>query len=982
MNWSENPKPLIKYLIDADLSQQDLLKLRSTRYLPAANDKTTVYAPSQLYLQDKDLSVFPFVKFLQWPSNEGMSAADRNFLLKLGVRIEPPLSDIMGYLEKESAKSADAALQYLTQRLGPNGAYVNKFHHARVNFLPCIRHNLETGEVIKEIKSPSTCYFNPTALVMGFSVLDPMLTDTEQIGVRIKCNRDPSPQVLIRRLLQLVDLSIAKADHLERNSTGIEVKEKAIDKIMGLFEGVFSYLSSRTSDFQKQHLSELAKRQFIPCKRRSGLQFYTADQVFFRKRQSEGGEDGNADDSIAELLFQQVEYNAFLSFAGVKTEPSLEELFGLMMEKPDEVLDSLGEPKYKTLLRRIAANPPFNRITADITSVPFLLGYLIVDEDESEGDETKARSKAQYLLAKADDIHIVDNAFLRRQFPMLISPMEQQLEEFYRRIGSKYVSEVVKKDFEVMGNTRRGTPLAIDCAARIKERRPLLLSPSITSRPLVSKASSILANVEIFEADSVRAKYSFGTSSKMINVTCCSKLTKQKNIAIFITKNLEMFDLGSCIGDLILQHCELKDAFFLTSLLEASIGTLRNRGFPVDRIVKPAPIVEAKAEPRKQAPADNASSETSPEKSRRYGSNGTAKDGSADTATNKNPTDKSGRDDGGFDSILHNMFPHVPQSKIREMLGPNPTKEKAAEVAYELSEEVNKDVVDSEHEETKGTANDAGSIPSAKKEKKSVLGKIREGIGNRMPQKPNKRLGGSFLPQGQGLCDGVGGGVGVDSKGNNDNAESKGREDAVQKSLDAMLQQSIQSSRSVNSAGVASQETLLQNLPEGIDCGSNGCEVVPAQNIRPFKGPHGNYNSRNGIRVMAAASSTSTANEAFGFLSNNFDAVENFAVVIGHLVQIFKLNISSAAIYFDPHGNTIAFNSNKAFHFNLRFFHAIHGHDWNSKGCYSYWYTVFCHELAHNLVSAHNKEHGKYTESIVMLYLPALIDFLAQHGIA
>ena len=123
------------------------------------------------------------------------------------------------------------------------------------------------------------------------------------------------------------------------------------------------------------------------------------------------------------------------------------------------------------------------------------------------------------------------------------------------------------------------------------------------------------------------------------------------------------------------------------------------------------------------------------------------------------------------------------------------------------------------------------------------------------------------------------------------------------------------------------------------------------------------------------------ANESFGFLFNNFDAVDNFSVVIGHLVQIFKLKISSVAIYYDPNGNTIAFNSNKAFHFNLRFFHALR-HDWNSKGCYSYWFTVFCHELAHNLVSAHNKEHGKYTESIVMLYLPALIDFLAQNGIA
>lgn len=998
LNWNSNPKPLIKYLIDADLSQQDLLKLRSTRYLPAANDQTAVYAPSQLYLKDKDLDIFPFVKFLQWPSNESMSVAARNFLLKLGVRTEPPLSDIMGYLEKESAKSIDArddaalttALQYLTQRLAPKGTYANQFRHAKVDFLPCIRQNLETSEVIKEVKSPSTCYFNPTAMVMGFSVLDPMLTDTEQIGIRMNIHRDPSCQVLLRRLLQLVDIAKAKLDHLERQGTkiGTEAKEKDIEKILVLFEGVFLYLSSRTSDFQKRHLSELEKKPFIPCKCRGGrLQFYTADQVFFVKRQPEGAAGG---DSIAELLFQQVEYNAFLSFAGVKTEPSLEELFALMMKKPDEVLDSLGEPKYKMLLRRIAADPPFKRITADIRSAPFLLGYLIVDEDESEGDESKARSKAQYILAKADDIHIVDNAFLRRQFPMLISPMEQTLEEFYRRIGSKYVSEVVKKNFEVMGSTRRGTPLANSCADRIKERRPLLLSPSITSRPLVSNASTILDNLEIFQADSIRAIYSFERSSKMINVTCCSKLTARKSIAIFITNNFELFDLGSCIGDLILQHCELKDAFFLTSLLEASIGTLRNRGFPVDRIVKPQPPAkEAKAEPRKET-TDITNRETSSNNSRGSRSTGTVKDGSADAAIT-NPTQPS----GGFDTILKNMYPQCDISKIREMLGPNPSKEKAAAVANELAEELNKNVTGSEHENKNGTETDTESMLRTKKEKKSVLGKMREGlnpvrgIGGKMPQILNKRISGS--PQG------AGGGAGFDGRGKSgeshregrgvgagqgDDAESKGREDAVQKSLEAMLQQSIQSSRSVNSSGVASQETLLQNLPEGIDCGSNGCEVVPAQNIRPFKGPYGNFKSRYGIRVMAAASSTLEANEAFGFLSNNFDAVDKFSVVIGHLVQIFNLGLGTVAIYYDPNGNTIAFNSNKAFHFNLRFFHAIHRHDWKSKGCYSYWYTVFCHELAHNLVSAHNKEHGKYTESIVMLYLPALIDFMTQNGIA
>ena len=141
-----------------------------------------------------------------------------------------------------------------------------------------------------------------------------------------------------------------------------------------------------------------------------------------------------------------------------------------------------------------------------------------------------------------------------------------------------------------------------------------------------------------------------------------------------------------------------------------------------------------------------------------------------------------------------------------------------------------------------------------------------------------------------------------------------------------MLNQAVQSSRSIDNAGIRSPETLLKSLPQGLERGSDGCEVIPAQNIHPFKGPHGNY---------------------------------------------------TVAIYHEPNGNTIAFNSNKALYFNLRFFCALHQNHVDSA-CYSYWYMTFAHELAHNLVSAHNKEHGSFTENIAALYLPDFVKLLSQ----
>jgi hypothetical protein len=85
-----------------------------------------------------------------------------------------------------------------------------------------------------------------------------------------------------------------------------------------------------------------------------------------------------------------------------------------------------GELQYKAVLQRIASDPPFKHVTKRISSSPFLLGYLVVDEEVMSGDEGKKNGQnAQYVLARAEEIYIVDNSFLRRQFSMLVSPMEQ-----------------------------------------------------------------------------------------------------------------------------------------------------------------------------------------------------------------------------------------------------------------------------------------------------------------------------------------------------------------------------------------------------------------------------------------------------------------------------------------------------------------------------------------------------------------------------
>jgi hypothetical protein len=154
--------------------------------------------------------------------------------------------------------------------------------------------------------------------------------------------------VLIERLIECVNISKNKLDHFEKHGCKDNTeREKLNRKILSLFDAVFAYLSTRTNDFEKRDLVALAKKAFIPCEIRGGVEFLLPSQIFF-KIETASTETKSEDDheKLTAILFKQIRYNAFLSLVGVKAEPSLQEIFELMIEKPDETLDLLGELQF------------------------------------------------------------------------------------------------------------------------------------------------------------------------------------------------------------------------------------------------------------------------------------------------------------------------------------------------------------------------------------------------------------------------------------------------------------------------------------------------------------------------------------------------------------------------------------------------------------------------------------------------------------
>ena len=1117
LQWNHDPRPLIEYLKSATLTSEDWAKLSQTQYLPAeepassteAKDDATKqqeqkqqqqkpqqlnhnkrnYAPSELYLPSKELRIFPFLKLLQWPTESEVSEHSQNgrFLVRLGMKVLPPLLQVLQYLSLPdlTPEKRTQALDFVANHLSPSASYHKEYNRMSIatrrkyRFLPCTAisplaaadkatstgiDKKKDGPMAQELLlSPPSCFSDAHCAVMGFPVL--VINDAKKVlGDRrefyasvFQCPQQPEPTALVHQLITLVSTAKRKQQDIKKNDT--ESRDALNTVILSVFSGVFNYLSHRSSDISSTLLGSLRNESFIPCliEETNKVEWFRVDQVFFLGRDRSNGS-AVKKDSLTEELFQVVEFSPFLAAAGVKQDATTKELFQLLLDDPKAVLEALGksEKKYRALLRRIAADPPFTVVTDKIRKTPFLLAYTLNFDKSKEGESKAAVDSATYDLAAADDIYIIDNSFFGRMFQVNRAPPETDLEDFYELIGSQYISKSVERRFEVVGKPLQNTDLTRALQERVKERAPLLVSPHVTTRPLVNNAASILdpKRLEFYQGSMLLAVYSLRGITRRSKTTCFSRRSGgvmkgqgQRN-SIYVIEDFDWFDVGYALGDLILKRCQLEDAFFISSLLDAPLEQLRARGFPVDRILQPV-IVAPPPPPPKPAPEpakavakgvmqpdgtpmvwnpDGTIATNIPPKSTNDSNknkneakdiasnndrNSNATPGvasaAASQATNADSSDNnepSGapKNAGGMEEILLQMFPDADPQFIKGALGPHPSLETVRSLAetmaaghYPRKDEdpsTERSMDDAASIQTEATSSfDDGASPTEKKKR----GRLRKKLGRALgfgggkqpeptpppPPPPAPADGGGILGGIGGMLGGMppggGGGSGVSGPSSNIRHEQEGpatpAEDIhSQQNLERMLEETVSSTTNVNQKGLEAPDSLLTSVPDGLDRGET-CEAIDGQSLQPFPGPNGTGKARNGIRVFSSGRDPTSQ-----VLLQNVELVESFAFVLENLSKVFGVRLESIAIFNEAGGRSIAFNSNRALHFNIRFFHALHflpGKPF-SRGCYSYWYITMAHELAHNLVSGHNKEHGFYTESFATRYLPRLVDLLAN----
>lgn len=321
LQWSSDPKPLVEYLRSATLTQKDIHKLQQTRYLPAETGGTENFAPSELYLPRAALRLFPFVRILQWPSEQELSERSENgaFLLKLGINTLPLLAAVLSYAASElhDREIRLQILDFLADRLGPHGLYYEQYvrmdakTRQKFRFLPGIEKDpfgVDTNDV-RGLFSPSNCYSSPACGDMGFPVLDPALGERAHLYASLfQCPSEPEAKVLLERFSSLVDSAQQKLKEVRNDEALHSSVSEAVSRSVQLW---LNYLSHRSSDFRRSSLDFVRKKAVIPCIVSGVIEWFRADQVFFRKENGHG-------DAITEELFQIVDFNSFLAALGGK----------------------------------------------------------------------------------------------------------------------------------------------------------------------------------------------------------------------------------------------------------------------------------------------------------------------------------------------------------------------------------------------------------------------------------------------------------------------------------------------------------------------------------------------------------------------------------------------------------------------------------------------------------------------------------------
>ncbi|KFA55092.1 hypothetical protein S40293_03504 [Stachybotrys chartarum IBT 40293] len=905
---------LIKYLasVQNDIPSDDLRKLRESRICPAeagprglesTKPSDRLYKVSELY-EPKDALRALGLPLLQWPGPPGSfrpSSVEARFLTVLGLRPYPSVPELVEMMASKDETLRIMAMTYFIANHQINRYAAFDLRDSRKPILPL--------EGSNRLVTPSSCFTNERASILGFSILRRDLHDhANKFGVA----RDPPMTECVNRLL-----ADPPQDH--RAATAL-----------------FGYFASRISELGENNLYKLRNSPIVPISRAgsslasekssSKVSHLSPARVYLGTSITYG--------NIFDFVDFGQDANAFLFKCGAKSEPTKLEVAHMACSEPARLLSVLASPeRYLELLKSLADNEAVLRrdkvLWAKMKASSFLLAYKEIAATKGQlielDDEDEAPIK-QYQLASANQIVVFDDIISYRLFKehLICAPEEDILETFYLSLGAQRLSSIIEEDVRISPHTKNYKS-AESLRRHVLERSKIFLYEySNYRRDAVKHDSKWLEKnfrVEMVRSVALRRTLK-GHSKTHTEKRSAAGAMESGSWVLYVADDgkPDMYQIGQAVCQVLLNRPNQQAYLFFEPFLTLDLYGLRARGYNVDRILR-AKAAEARIAEEARRKALEEEQKRIEESERHWAQQGKAPEheGRADAA-------RSGKD--------------APQSPV-----PAPP------------------VMPGSWDSTDDRKSDKSLEQRKGKGFFSEWGRRLGFENNDLDEKPQKLLE-QFLDKPP-VAGPAAGPAPVEEQQKEDGRITSPA--AVQQNL----LNAVNSTRPHGSNEVFSEPKMNEVKEQG-----TYCDKTTAKNIT-FAAE-----ATNGMKVYVARS---MAPNAAGFLTANLGAINTFASLLVDIGSIYSLSPNVLHIFHDESSDAIAFNTNGSIFCNLRFFLQLHYSQFEGQQraqakiqSGTWWWVVLAHELAHNLVSVHNAEHGFYTTSFIQEYIGKMVLKVSQ----
>ncbi|RMD41401.1 hypothetical protein DV735_g3741, partial [Chaetothyriales sp. CBS 134920] len=928
VNAASRPKwshvDLIHYLasVREDVPRQDIERLRKTPICPrvvkgleASGREDRRYKVSELFEPSPELRDLG-LPVLSWPGLYRSGSAEGRLLSALGLRTVPTVQELIGIMaEAGASKNLDLRDKALAYFLSHHHTHnYGSFDYASIK-TPFLPLESKTGK----LAIPMECFVDPGAALLGFEILK---RDWAAFGSRFGVKMHPPIQVCIDLLAQK-----PPATHDEARS-------------------LFAYFATRLNEINPSNIPKLQAVAFVPVFSEHKEKSQVA-KAYISPRDCFLGES-----SVYGQIFHYVDFgseaNSFLLKCGSKPEPTKVEIAQILVREPGRISSTFkNAEKYLMLLRHMADSiadlKKHKELFKMMKRAPFLLASRELPPEPSkkasaaekldeldEEEEEESQGIREFQLCSAQDAIIVDDYLNYSLFKtsILAAPQEEILEDFYLALGSPLLSDLVE-DTPRIGLRAADQQPAKKLQKQILERSLLFLhdQPADSIRH-DSKWLEKNLDVQLVSSISLRR------SLRGRNITHTEKRSAvvtdtNRQVTLWICGlKPDLYQVSQALVHQLLNRPKPHSALTLETLLKHELLELRARGFNVNRILRQK-AAEARLAENKRQQEMEAELKRIEEQQKLW------------AASQKQL-----------------------ESEKQPLPGDFPTAPEANETSQEEPMRV------PENEESRRS--------------RGLFSQLSRQFGLHSNRPLQSLLGRQHSGDQEGIRSHQGEGdklPAYDVQGGPDGPKQKEVKSTITAphQMQENLLSAIRKARPHNSSSLFSRGETNQ-----VSETKSYCDERPAHDLVFVA------EVRHGIQMFLSPTDAANSSQ---FLQKHTTGLTTFANVLKPVVDIFSLDARTINIFYDAGGKTIAFNRAGSIFCNYLYFQQLHetalvaAAAAQKKGsaesgpAYAdalvYWWVIFCHELAHNLVADHSSDHSYYTEGFVAQYFPRVVEKLA-----